>query len=80
MRAYYLIESLQDFEMTIGFWAGAHQVWLELMDDDDKMEAAEQLFQDYFESNGDDDFASITTINDWVWFDLPDLLEKDYDD
>ena len=44
MRAYYIIESLQDFEMTIGFWGGAHQVWLELMDDDDKMEAAEQLF------------------------------------
>jgi len=79
MRAYYIIESLQDFEMTIGFWGGAHQVWLELMDDDDKMEAAEQLFQDYFNSNDDDDCASITLINDWVWFDLPDLLENDDD-
>jgi len=69
IRVYKYIDSLVDFDREVGFWSGAKQVWEDL--NDDQRAEAEQIFNDLFY---EDESLSETEINDWVWFELPDLI------
>lgn len=72
IKVYKLIDSLQDFNNCVGFWGGAKSVWENL--NDDQRTEAEILFTETFIDN--ENYSEVE-INDWVWFDLPDMLEQE---
>lgn len=63
MKVYYEVCSLRDFQ----WWAGAKDIVNDLTDEEwDYVESYLECFEEVDE----------TQLNDWMWFDVPQLLEE----
>lgn len=56
------------------FWAGA-QKFIDECIENDWLDDLERLIEEEFKWSEDDEIPTDTQINDFVWFDAPDLLE-----
>lgn len=69
MRVSREIFDLRDFE----WWAGAKDNFNDLLDNPEEYE----YIQSYLECFDDIDE---TVLNDWMWFDVPEILREAYDE
>lgn len=59
--------TLEEFAEVVGFWGGAKTNW-------DNYTEAER---DYLEAVAAEcELNSLTAVNDFIWFDAPELLEE----
>lgn len=59
--------TLREFDSMVGFWQGAKSRW-ESMTEEEK-----DVLEDYAEGL---EFTSLTQVNDFIWFDSDDILER----
>ena len=59
--------SLRDFDSMVGFWSGAKDRW------DSMTEEEKDVMEEYAEGL---EFISLTQVNDFIWFDSDDILER----
>ena len=74
MLKVYEEKSIMEMYYNNEFWSGA-KTTLENFDKLGRLEEVCDYIEDFFENCYDDKCIDITMINDFIWFDLEDLLE-----